>query len=76
MSFTPYEITILTFFMFTFIFEYALMDKDEGFNWFTPSYYINHNYPVFIAWLFVILISTISPVWALLKILRWLFGLI
>ena len=62
--------------MFTFIFEYALMDHEIGFDWFTSSYYINHNYPAFIAWLFVILISIISPVWALLKILRWLFGLI
>lgn len=76
MSFTPYEITILTFLIFTFILEYALMDQEEGFYWFTPSYYIEHSYPVFIAWAFVILIAILSPVWALLKILRWLFSLI
>lgn len=70
MSFTPYEITIFTFLIFTFIFVYALMTQEGGLHWFTPSYYINYNYPVFITWLFVILISTVSSVWVLLKFLR------
>lgn len=76
MSFTPLGITLFAALAFTTTLEYALMDQEEGFDWFTPSYYIKHNYPVFIAWLFVILIAIVSPVWALLKILRWLFSLI
>lgn len=73
MNFTFVGITVATFLMFCSTFEYTLMDTEEGFLWFTPSYFMRKGHGDFIAWLFTIILAIVSPFWAALKILRWLF---
>ena len=68
--------TIIAFLMFCSTFEYAFMDSEEGFLWFTPSYFMKKGHCAFIAWFFTIVLAIVSPIWAALKILRWLFSLI